>query len=246
MIKIPNIIHQIWIQGYDEIPIELKEYHDICKKINHNFTHIFWDDNSIQKFLLENFDQCCLDDYLEYSVSAQKADFARYHILYVYGGIYLDIDMLCKKNLSPFLNNNLFFTTYIFPDFFKRYLNGIIGAIPYHPLFKIIFTKMKKRLNIKYDIVASTGTKLFYDSVQDYKKKYINDITIVPLKYLHPCNIHDDIDCASRCTDCYIAHTNYSSWSPFLKSVKTLIKYIHIILIIIIIIIIIYLINNDT
>lgn len=238
---IPKIIHQIWIQGYDNLPTRLRKYHNLCKEINNDFTHIFWDDDSIKYFLLHNFDQNCVDTYNQYPIFAQKSDFARYHILYIYGGIYLDMDMICKKNLSVFLKNDFFITSYILPDVFKRYLNGIIGSKPLHPVFLIIFDKMNERLFDINNITRSTGTDLFYYAINSYKKK---DITIIPMKYLHPCNMYDNDDCANKCKDCYIVHADDSSWSPSLKSAKKLIKNIHIILILIIIIIIIYLINQ--
>src|SRR5665648_300106 len=97
---IPNIIHQIWLQGKSSIPTDLKIYYDGCSKVNNNFTHMFWDEYLIKKLLLNKFgpDYVALYDF--YQVFAQKADFARYAILSVYGGIYLDMDTLCKKNLT--------------------------------------------------------------------------------------------------------------------------------------------------
>lgn len=237
---IPKIIHQIWIQGHEKIHQDLKIYYDNCKIINNNFQHILWDDTKIRDLLIKNFDQIFIKTYNNYKIFAQKADFARYAILYIYGGIYLDMDMMCKKNLSLFLNNGFFCTSYIFPDLFKRYLNGIIGARKNHPVFMTIFENIFKRKNITKNITDSTGTGLFYDSIQEYIKNNPNhDIKIVDRKYLDPCNIYNNEKCKKSCTDCYIVHTNYSSWSPTLKICKYIIKYKNILLIVIIIVIII-------
>lgn len=236
---IPNIIHQIWIQGYDKIPLDLRDNHIICKNINDNFEYIFWDENKIKKLLSDHFDKKYLELYNSYVMPVQRADLARYVILYVYGGIYLDMDMICKKNLSHFLKLNLFFTIDIFYNLYKRYLTGIIGAKNKHPLFLVILENMIKRKKYAYYYVPySSGTQLFYDSVQQYiKNTNDNNISIIDRKYLHPCTILDDELCPYRCDTCYVAHINYSSWSPTLKIFKYVKKNIKIVLIIIIIII---------
>jgi inositol phosphorylceramide mannosyltransferase catalytic subunit len=236
---IPKIIHQIWLQGYNSIPQSLKEYHEKCKTINSNFKHMFWNEAKIKKLLLGNFGQQYVELFNFFKIFAQKADFARYAILYIYGGIYLDMDTICKKNLEPFLNLN-FFTTIAgdsFYEFYERYHNAVIGTIPKHPLFLIMFKNIFERIQYANNVTYSTGTRLFYDSVQEYVKTHANDITIIDPKYLHPCGIHSGPDCADTCDECYIVHTNNSSWSSGAKLIKYMCKNKYLILIIIAIII---------
>nr|AEX62747.1 uncharacterized glycosyl transferase [Moumouvirus Monve] len=116
---IPNILHQIWIQGYDKIPDDLKKYFINCQKVNNNFEHILWDDDKIRKLLIDKFDPEYLETYDYFKVPAQKADFARYAILYTYGGIYLDMDMVCRKNLESLLQYNFFSHHTCFQKFLK-------------------------------------------------------------------------------------------------------------------------------
>ncbi|AGC01984.1 glycosyltransferase [Acanthamoeba polyphaga moumouvirus] len=239
---IPKIIHQIWIQGYNQIPEDLKILHISCQNINNDFEHILWDDDKIKDMLKNNYGKKYLDLYENYTIMAQKADFARYAILYKYGGIYLDMDMVCRKNLAPFLQYNFFFTAYLFHEYFKRYLNGIIGSIPKHPVFAIIFKNIFERKHLVNDVHKSTATELFYDSITEYAKINPNhDMVLIDRKFLHPCNIYNDETCPYTCTDCYVAHTNYSSWSPGLRFFKTIIKYKYILLIILLVIIIVIL-----
>ena len=243
--RIPKIIHQIWIQGYNYIPDKLKNFHLQCKTINNDFEYIVWNETSIIKLLLENFSKEYVDLYKSYTIFAQKADFARYVILYIYGGIYLDMDMVCRKNLSPFLQYNVFCTTDTFHFVVKRYLNGIVGAIPKHPVFIFVFKNIFARQNEKNKITYSTGTKLFYDSVTEYiEKTGQNDIKVVDKKYLHPCNSYDDDICPYACDGCFVAHTSYSSWSsPVFKYFNKYAKLKYIYLLILFIILFIVLIN---
>lgn len=219
---IPKVIHQIWIQGFNMIPNKFKKYKQDCQKINNDFEFILWDDHKIKKFLEENYSEDFLELYNFYKIPAQKADFARYAILFKYGGIYLDMDMLCKKNLVPFLNYNVFFTRHAF-SINKTYLNGILGAQPKHPLFTIILRLIFERKNSFKDVRFSTGTKLLYDSVQEYLTKYQNDITIIDPKHLHPCDIYtNERRCSQYCRDCYVVHMNNGSWSSGLKIINFL------------------------
>lgn len=239
---IPKIIHQIWLQGYDQIPTKLKMYHEHCKNINNNFKYIFWDDKKITKLLMENFGKEYVELFNHYQYMAQKADFARYAILYVYGGIYLDMDTMCKKNLFNFLQHKFFFTrTNDLPNIiYPRYQTGIIGSVAKHPIFPIIFQNMFSRKQHAKNVTYSTGTRLFYDSINEYQKNNPNDkITIIDPKYLHPCGIFDDEMCKYTCDECYIAHTNYSSWSPFMRMLKYIKKHKLILAIIILCIIMI-------
>lgn len=243
---IPKIIHQIWLQGKNNIPPELKLFHDECYVVNNNFKQMFWDENKIRKLLKSKFGKKYVDLFDYFTVFAQKADFARYAILYTYGGIYLDMDTKCKKNLSPFTEYK-FFTTIAgdgFYDLYERYHNAVIGTIPQHSLFPIMFKNIFARQSHANNVTYSTGTRLFYDSIQEYLKSNPNDITIVDPKYLHPCGILSGPDCINQCDECYIVHTNHSSWSPTARVIKYASANIFWILSVIIIIIIILIYYN--
>jgi inositol phosphorylceramide mannosyltransferase catalytic subunit len=261
---IPKIIHQIWLQGEQQIPMNLQPYYDGCHSINDDFQHMFWDEDKITDLIRKEFGERYLELFRYYKVPAQRADFARYMILYIYGGIYLDMDTICKKNLSFFLNTRFFFTPThvhgILNVLYKRYHQGVFGSVPKHPIYLILHRKLFERVNHSNNVTYSTGTKLFYDSVQEYirdnnmKKignSYVNpslnnaiDVTIVDNKYLHPCGIFDNELCQYQCDDSYIVHTNYSSWSPAAKVVKYLVKYFNIILILIFVMLIIILVSR--
>jgi inositol phosphorylceramide mannosyltransferase catalytic subunit len=242
---IPKIIHQIWIQGVDSMPEHLKQHHNNCRIINDEFKHVAWDDQKIRKFLEKKYGDEYLKLYDSYARPAQKADLARYCILHTYGGIYLDMDMVCRKSLLSFLGYKLFFTTDLHHTWYRRYLTGIIGAVKKHPVFEIILRNIVARQEFAGENVTySTGTKLFYDSVEEYRNSTDDkDIHIIDRKFLHPCDIlNDNEECAYTCQDCYVAHTNNSSWSPFLRGAKYVVKnyLLFLILALAVIIILIY------
>jgi len=237
---IPKIIHQIWIQGYENIPPKQKIYHDWCKIINNDFEHILWDEIKIKKLLMDHFGKNYVDLYDKYTIYVQKSDFARYAILDIYGGIYLDMDMVCRKNMSPFLQYDFFCTTDTVSIFIKRYLNGILGTKPKHPIFQYIFKNIfNRQANINKNLYVghTTGTKLLYDSISEYQKTTRNnDFSIIDRKYLHPCGPFNRETCPYTCEDCFVAQASASdsSWAP--SSIKILNKYLRNIIFIIVLI----------
>lgn len=232
---IPKIIHQIWIQGKESIPEHLKNEHIDCQKINNNFIHKFWGDQEIKQLLLYHFDQEIYDIYNETKIMAQKSDIARYAILYVYGGIYLDMDMKCRKNLESLLGNYLFFTkdSGISNVYYgKRYLNGIIGVYPRCVVMSNMLKHIKKcsRNNKMNNVTESTGTNAFYlivnKTIKDNQIKK-NHVKLIPSKYLHPCTLLSDDKCPTKCEDCYIAHLNTGSWNSSIQIIKICSQYLH-------------------
>lgn len=199
---IPKIIHRIWIQGYDAIDDSLKVELDNCVKINNDFTHYVWDESHILK-LLESFNPSYINMYHGYEQYAQKADLARYVILYVFGGVYLDMDMVCFKNLKTLLHHPVFVTK---PPLVKSIQNCVIGIVPNHILMEIALRLCVERIDDK-SILRSTGPAMLYDAIKEY-----GDVEIIERKYLYPCLPHDPEWCSYVCDSCYVSHIAHASW----------------------------------
>lgn len=44
---IPKLVHNIWIQGYNNLPENLKTSYNNIKELNPEWEFIFWDENMI-------------------------------------------------------------------------------------------------------------------------------------------------------------------------------------------------------
>lgn len=97
--KIPKVIHQIWFQGEDKIPPNLLEYHNTWIQINPDYKVLVWDQKKIENLVNEQEDWI-KETYFFYKKMIQKIDFAKYVILYKYGGIYIDMDIKCLQSLN--------------------------------------------------------------------------------------------------------------------------------------------------
>ena len=63
---------------------------------------IIWDETTIMKFINKSYDNAFIKINL-YNRMIQKIDYAKYLIIYKYGGCYVDIDMLCNDELDNYL-----------------------------------------------------------------------------------------------------------------------------------------------
>jgi hypothetical protein len=74
-----------------DLPLEMNECVNTIKQLNPEFNYYLYDTKMSRQFIKDNFHIDVLDSYDHLIPEAYKADLWRYCILYVYGGIYLDI-----------------------------------------------------------------------------------------------------------------------------------------------------------
>jgi hypothetical protein len=86
---IPLNVYQTWYTT--DLPPKMKECHELLKKQNPEFTFHLFDDQNCQDFIKKHFDQKVLNAYNTLIPGAYKADLWRYCVLYIHGGIYLDM-----------------------------------------------------------------------------------------------------------------------------------------------------------
>ncbi|CAM4910823.1 unnamed protein product [Rotaria socialis] len=98
---VPRIIHQTW-RDADKIPIDWQQASNSCRSFHPNYQYRLWSDKSA-RLLIEKEFPCLLSTFDEYPYDIQRADVIRLVVLYVYGGIYLDLDIICLKPLDKLL-----------------------------------------------------------------------------------------------------------------------------------------------
>lgn len=150
--NIPKILHQIWI-GPKPAP---HKWLETWKNMHPDWEYILWDESSINELLLVNRSK------YEYCYKLQRfegcTDIARIEILYKYGGIYVDADMICLQPLDN-LTETDFFGVYS-ANIAGRVANGVIGCSESHP---IINSYIKEVENAKKIIPpwSTIGAPLF-------------------------------------------------------------------------------------
>ena len=96
---VPKVTHQIWFQGWDQLP---DKYHGDTEKLsflNPEWNHMKWDEKTLRTEC-EKFSPEALAKFDGFTNMIQKIDFGRYVVLYNYGGVSVDCDAECLRPLE--------------------------------------------------------------------------------------------------------------------------------------------------
>ena len=118
--EIPYNIFQTWHTL--NLPFYMKQNVDLLKNDNPSFNYYLYDDAMCRDFIQSYYDEDTLYAFDTLIPGAYKADLWRYCVLYVYGGIYLDIKYKCINDFT--LNTLLNKEQYV-----RDYYNGIYQAL---------------------------------------------------------------------------------------------------------------------
>jgi len=99
--SIPARLFQTWKSKLD-IPEQLFSWSASFRLKNPQFCHELWDDVDNRRFICREF-PWFLETYDGYPAEIYRADAVRYFYLYVFGGIYADMDTECLKPLDQVL-----------------------------------------------------------------------------------------------------------------------------------------------
>ncbi|MDF2614693.1 MAG: hypothetical protein K0S71_2479 [Clostridia bacterium] len=124
---IPKVFHRIWI-GSKPMPQEFIEYGETWKKHHPDWEMKLWTDENM--IVLQNQD--AYNNALHF---AQKADLARYEILYRFGGVYIDCDFECVRSIEELLKGIEAFAA---SEDGCTISIGIMGCVPQNEIFKVI------------------------------------------------------------------------------------------------------------
>ena len=210
--RIPKILHNIWLPGYDKLDEEAKIMNLNIKQINPDWDFMIWDESSISGVIKKYPDMYAL--YMNCSkmsgavlTSTCKAEIAKYVILKEYGGIYFDFEYQCTKpfdNLVSFDPTSIFVTyenrdwlEYIFSFGVEKYSSSWIGVCKNHPVWEHVFTNLKKCEN-KYELFEAWNKTLQIVSKQGFHIKNIGDDLNKSCKYVpNTMTIKTHVSCSS-------------------------------------------------
>ena len=94
MPMIPKIIHQIWL-GDKRIPKHIEQYMSEIRLSHPEYDYRFWTDGNIPEMPVR-----LKAIYDSLSHPAMKSDLLRIYVLYLYGGVYLDVDYKLLSHLD--------------------------------------------------------------------------------------------------------------------------------------------------
>lgn len=216
-VKIPKIIHYCWF-GDNTLDEKSIECIDSWKKHCPDYKIIEWNEN--------NFDiNCC--SYVQEAYSKKMwafvSDFARFWVLFNYGGIYFDTDVKMLKNIDPLVNKGPFMCweengdaedgPYVAPGLGLAFEKN-------NPLCKEIVEKYRKihfidsngLIDTYHNNVVMITSNILSEHGLSYDKSYqvINGVNIYPPDFLCPMNKFDGKINITNNT--YTIHLYSGSW----------------------------------
>jgi inositol phosphorylceramide mannosyltransferase catalytic subunit len=136
---IPKILHQVYL-GWDNKPMpeHWKEPQKSCIDFHLGWDYKFWTNDTAYNLLVEEY-PWFLDTWNNYKYPIQRADSIRYFILERYGGIYIDLDNGCARELTSLL---------AYPAWMPGTTNRlgltqhIMGSVPHHRYFRMLIDSL--------------------------------------------------------------------------------------------------------
>jgi mannosyltransferase OCH1-like enzyme len=211
---IPKIIHQTWKTL--NIPDEWKDAVESCKNQHKDYKHIIWSHEMMESFVKKEYPDF-YNVYMAYPYDIQRCDAFRYLVLYKYGGIYLDMDVICKKKIDSILEYDLVLTKSLNVE--NSYTNSFYMVIPNHPFIKFCIDNLPDYVNsYKYfgkhwHVMNSTGPNFLTNMIKKYGEKNIKNLYILNNKeYAGDCTVCNESTCKGGI---YFSHTIGQSWNSW-------------------------------
>lgn len=208
-IEIPKKIHQIWIGKKTPPKKWLDSFRNSFLESNPDWEYQLWTEEEINDLHLINQQYYDKEESL-----VAKVDMLRYEILYQFGGVYFDADILWLNNKS--LNNLLVDTNqsgiFVGREDHRLLGNSVIGSSIKNNILKEVIDELKTnyktlRIDNSFPPWIATGPVLFSEILKNYK------IKIHPTYYFYPLSWHYDQTKAdpNDYPESYTIHFGYST-----------------------------------
>lgn len=176
--KIPRTIHFVWFQnlysthdGGSQIPAAISHAPELCRKFNPDYEINVWNATGAREFFEQNY-SWFIPTYDNYRYPIQRIDALKYFVLYHYGGVYMDLDIACRRPLDPLLD---------FPAWFPEASplgvnNDLFAAAKGHPILQrmtLELARHNKNWIFPYlTIFWSTGPQFSSDILKEWFEHY--------------------------------------------------------------------------
>jgi mannosyltransferase OCH1-like enzyme len=183
---IPLKIFQTWYTK--DLPIHMKRNCDRLQRENPQFEYFLYDDADCLKFIQDHFQENVVNAFRRLIPGAYKADLWRCCVMYIHGGIYLDIKMRCVGDfrLIELTKKEHYVLDRASPSFLPNHI-GIYNAVmihkPKNPLMMDCIVEIVKNVeNQEYGFspLYPTGPGLLGDLYLKKKNLYhLSEIDLI-------------------------------------------------------------------
>lgn len=198
---IPRVFHQVWInRSNPDLPENFRAYRDGWLALHPDWEYKLWN--------LDNLDFVPqrLDLLNSAKVYSQMADILRYEILLRHGGVYLDTDFECLRNIDPILAGVKNFSC---SEDGRSVSVGILGAVPNSIYMKRCVAALPAKLG-QTNPAAETGPGLMTRVLLG--DGVAGDFTLFPREWFYPYNWNEPHRANEQFPQAYAVHRWAHSW----------------------------------
>lgn len=210
---IPPILHQTW--KIKKVPDWATDWHASWRKYNPELQFMWWTDK-MNRHLVKTYAPWFLQTYDALPVHIQRVDAVRYLILYLYGGIYVDLDFECYKNIGRFRKYDLVFS---YSGNAPYITNCIMMSVPGHPVWLKMLRAIQKApakqwYELKsYYVLRSTGPVMLDRVVNQWIDMQDTKVRVLPAKYFFPFNMFQKYKQFRTFPQAFGAHHHMCTWT---------------------------------
>lgn len=208
---IPRLIHRIWLGG--PMPEQNEAWGRTWTELNPGWTMVTWDEA-----MIDQFDMKCRAEFEAAESYAQKADLARYEILYRMGGLYVDTDFECLKPISVLLKTRKVVLGWEDKDNPEGYpdvlSNAFIAAPQQHRLLRWFYeaAALRFRADPGGSPAAVTGPAMVTEETLRFMESWPDKVLLLPREQVFPYGAWEPERRHGPFPDAYAVHHWDGSW----------------------------------
>ena len=195
--EIPLVVHQVYTQGFEEIPECVRQVMKRNQKSNPDYEFRLYDMGQMKEYLQKNTTPILLETFnlINPTCHACIADLFRYVVIYYEGGIYLDIKTEINTPLRDWVNNDIHLSMWpwfthstlekYYPNDFvfktkNRELNqSVLMYPPKHPVLAMVIDKVVRNIqnshinnDSKQHVLEITGPHVYTEVIANNINRY--------------------------------------------------------------------------
>jgi mannosyltransferase OCH1-like enzyme len=182
--RIPRRVHLMW--KTEQVPPHWQQTVDNWRRLHPTWEHTLWTHATIHDFVNEHFPQH-FARFVAYPHQIQRVDFARYCIISLLGGVYMDLDICPIESFEPLLQFyeargvNVLVSESAGPVGDSKYSNAFLASAPGAPFWDVVFQTLANpyrgykaplaRLFRHFAVVFGTGPGVVNASMLAFRRQ---------------------------------------------------------------------------